>query len=50
MIAGVARIPAGDFSYDLGLILGHIFATLQRNELSKAEADSLLAFVRTLRI
>lgn len=48
MIARVAHTPASVFSYDLGLIPGHIFAALRRNELNEAETDSLLAFVRTL--
>lgn len=46
LLASVARTPASEFSYDLGLVHGHIFAALQRNELSEGEAEELLAFVR----
>lgn len=50
LLASVARSPAGELSYDLGLVHGHIFAALQRNELSEAETDALLSFVRELTI
>lgn len=50
LLASVARTPAGEFSYDLGLVHGHIFAALQRNELSEGETEELLAFVRELTI
>lgn len=50
LLASVARSPAGELSYDLGLVHGHIFAVLQRNELSEAETDALLSFVRELTI
>lgn len=49
LLASLVRSPASQMSYDLGLVHGHIFAALQRNELSEAETESLLDFVRELR-
>jgi hypothetical protein len=48
LLASLVRNPASEFSYDLGLVHGHIFAALQRNELGEAETDALLTFVREL--
>lgn len=46
LLASLARCAAGESSYELGLIHGHIFAIMQRNELSQDEVDVLWAFVR----
>ncbi|KPM58117.1 hypothetical protein H4C81_10495 [Pseudomonas monteilii] len=46
LLASMARSPACQLSYDLGLVHGHIFAALQRKELTEAETEGLLAFVR----
>ena len=46
LLASATRSPVEQFSYDLGLVHGHIFAALQRNELSESEIEALLAFVR----
>ena len=46
LLASMTRCPASQLSYDLGLVHGHIFAALQRKELSEAEIELLLAFLR----
>ncbi|MDD2056344.1 hypothetical protein N5D52_10065 [Pseudomonas sp. GD03860] len=50
LLASLTRTPAEQLSYDIGLVHGHIFAALQREELSPADTDALLAFVRELTV